>query len=114
MCSSCSARATPVATDANGLFNDRIQRSRARDTEQLRAAAGFRLQLADTAEQQQQLAATPAYRLVRRAKGDGVEDTYAVTVSHPTRAVLHPATRGRLLDTAPVPADRGADRAPHT
>ena len=54
-----------------------IQRSRARDTEQLLAAAGFRMELADTAEQQQQLAAMPAYRLVNRTKGDGVEYTYA-------------------------------------
>jgi hypothetical protein len=32
--------------------------------------------------------------------------------SHPARPVLHPATRRKLLDTAPVPADRGAHRAP--
>lgn len=54
-----------------------IQRSQARDTEQLLAAAGFKMQLADTAEQQQQLAAMPAYRLSNRPKGDGVEYTYA-------------------------------------
>jgi len=54
-----------------------IQRSWARDTEQLLAAAGFRMQLADTAERQQQLAAMPAYRLLNRTKGDGVEYTYA-------------------------------------
>jgi uncharacterized protein YceK len=54
-----------------------IQRSQARDTEQLLAAAGFRMQLADTAQQQQQLAAMPAYRLVNHPKGDGVEYTYA-------------------------------------
>ena len=54
-----------------------IERSQARGTEQLLAAAGFRAQLADTAEQQQQLAATPAYRLLNRTKSDGVEYTYA-------------------------------------
>jgi len=54
-----------------------LQRSWARDTEQLLAAAGFRMQLADTAERQQQLAAMPAYRLVNHPKGDGVEYTYA-------------------------------------
>jgi hypothetical protein len=32
---------------------------------------------------------------------------------HPACPVLHPATRRKLLDTAPVPADRGAHRAPH-
>jgi hypothetical protein len=58
-----------------------IQRSQARDTEQLLAAAGFRMQLADTAEQQQQFAAMPAYRLVNRPKGDGVEYTYADPMS---------------------------------
>jgi len=54
-----------------------IQRSQVRDIEQLLAAAGFKMQLADTAEQQQQLAAMPAYRLLNRTKGDGVEYTYA-------------------------------------
>ncbi len=54
-----------------------IQRSQARDTEQLLAAAGFKMQLADTAERQQQLPAVPAYRLLNRTKGDGVEYTYA-------------------------------------
>jgi uncharacterized protein YceK len=54
-----------------------IQRSQARSTEHLLAAAGFRTQPADTAEQQQQIGAMPAYRLLNRAKGDGVEYTYA-------------------------------------
>ena len=54
-----------------------IQRSQAHDTEHLLAAAGFKMQLADTTARQQQLAAMPAYRLLNRAKGDGVEYTYA-------------------------------------
>jgi hypothetical protein len=54
-----------------------IQRSRARDTEQLLAATGFRMQLADTAEQQQQLTAIPAYRLVNGTKDGAAQYTYA-------------------------------------
>jgi uncharacterized protein YceK len=54
-----------------------IQQPRARDAEQLLAAAGFRMQLPDTTEWQQQLAAVPAYRLLSRTKFDGVEYTYA-------------------------------------
>jgi uncharacterized protein YceK len=54
-----------------------IRRAQARDAEQLLAAAGFRMERADTAERQQQLAAMPAYRLLDHPKGDGFEYTYA-------------------------------------
>jgi hypothetical protein len=54
-----------------------IQRSGARDTERLLAAAGFKMQPAGGAEQQQQLAAMKPYRLVSRPRGDGIEYTYA-------------------------------------
>ena len=54
-----------------------IRRSQALDTEQFLAAAGFRMELADTAERQQQLAAMPPYRLTSRATGDGIEYAYA-------------------------------------
>jgi hypothetical protein len=54
-----------------------LQRSWAGNTEQLLAAAGFKMQLADTPEQQQQLAAMPAYRLSNQPKGDSVEYAYA-------------------------------------
>ena len=50
----------------------------ARDTEQLLAAGGFKMQLADTAEQEQHLAATPPYRLVSRPKNGTFEYTYTV------------------------------------
>ena len=54
-----------------------IRRSQALDTEQFLAAAGFRMELADTAERRQQLAAMRPYRLTSRATGDGIEYTYA-------------------------------------
>src|SRR5256885_9870061 len=54
-----------------------IERSRARDTEQLLAAAGFTMRPADTAEQQQHLAAIAPYRLVSDTSNGSVEDTYA-------------------------------------
>jgi len=54
-----------------------IRRSQSLDTEQFLAAAGFRMELADTAERQQQLAAMPPYRLTSRATGDGIEYAYA-------------------------------------
>ena len=52
-----------------------IRQSQARDTEQLLAAAGFTMQLADTAEQP--LDAMPPYRLVSRTKDGAVQYTYA-------------------------------------
>src|SRR2546425_13053900 len=54
-----------------------IQRSEARSTEQLLAAAGFVMRPADTAERQQHLAALPPYRLESRTKDGKVVDTYA-------------------------------------
>jgi len=54
-----------------------IRHSQALDREQFLAAAGFRMELADTAERQQQLAAMPLYRLTSRATGDGIEYAYA-------------------------------------
>src|SRR5206468_1863982 len=54
-----------------------IRHSQALDREQFLAAAGFRMELADTAERQQQLAAMPPYRLTSRATGDGIEYAYA-------------------------------------
>ncbi len=54
-----------------------IRRSQAIDREQFLAAAGFRMELADTAERRQQLAAMRPYRLTSRARGDGIEYTYA-------------------------------------
>ena len=54
-----------------------IERSRARDTEQLLAAAGFTMRPADTAEQQQHLAAMAPYRLVSHTSDGGVQYTYA-------------------------------------
>jgi hypothetical protein len=53
-----------------------IRQSQARDTEQLLAAAGFRMQLRDSADQQH-LDAMPPYRLVSRTKDGAVEYTYA-------------------------------------
>ena len=54
-----------------------IQRSEARSTEELLAAAGFVMRPADTAERQQRLAALPPYRLESRTEdGNGVY-TYA-------------------------------------
>ena len=54
-----------------------IQRSEARSTEQLLAAAGFAMRPADTAERQQHLAALPPYRLESRTKDGKVVYTYA-------------------------------------
>src|SRR5207245_6568511 len=54
-----------------------IQRSEARSTEQLLAAAGFVMRPADTAERQQHLAALPPYRLESRTKDGKVVYTYA-------------------------------------
>jgi hypothetical protein len=54
-----------------------IRLSQARDTEQLLAAGGFKMQLADTAEQQQHLAAMPPYRLLSRTKDGTVEYSFA-------------------------------------
>ena len=54
-----------------------IQRSEARSTEQLLAAAGFVMRPADTAERQQRLAALPPYRLESRTKDGKVVYTYA-------------------------------------
>ena len=54
-----------------------IQRSEARSTEQLLAAAGFVMRPADTAERQQHLAALPPYRLEGRTKDGKVVYTYA-------------------------------------
>ncbi|PYP99803.1 MAG: hypothetical protein DMF83_29805 [Acidobacteria bacterium] len=54
-----------------------IRRSQSLDTEQFLAAAGFRMELADTAERWQQLAAMPPHRLTSRARGDGIEYAYA-------------------------------------
>jgi len=49
----------------------------ARDTGQLLAAAGFTMQIAATAEQQQRLEAMPPYRLVSGTKDGAAEYTYA-------------------------------------
>lgn len=54
-----------------------IQRSEARDTEQLLAAAGFVMRPADTAERQARLRALPPYRLESRTKDGKVVYTYA-------------------------------------
>src|SRR3989454_12493091 len=54
-----------------------IRRSQALDTEQFLAAAGFRMEFANTTEQRQQFAAMPPYRLTSRATGDGIEYAYA-------------------------------------
>jgi len=54
-----------------------IRNSQALDREQFLAAAGFRMELADTAERRQQLAAMPPYRLTSRATSDGIEYAYA-------------------------------------
>ena len=54
-----------------------IQRSEARSTEELLAAAGFVMRHADTAERQQRLAALPPYRLESRTKDGSVVYTYA-------------------------------------
>jgi hypothetical protein len=53
-----------------------IRQSQARDTEQLLAAAGFTMQLADSADQPDRDAIRP-YRLVSRSKDGAVEYTYA-------------------------------------
>ena len=53
-----------------------IRRSEARDTEQLLAAAGFKMQLVDTADPQHR-DALPPYRLVNGTKDGAVEYTYA-------------------------------------
>src|SRR5256884_8855660 len=53
-----------------------IQRSEARSTEQLLAAAGFVMRPADTAERQQHPAGLPPYRLRRRPHGGKGWDTY--------------------------------------
>jgi hypothetical protein len=54
-----------------------IQRSQALETEQFLAAAGFRMQLADTPERREQLATMPPYRLTSRAIGASMEYAYA-------------------------------------
>jgi hypothetical protein len=54
-----------------------IQRSEARDTEQLLAAAGFVMRPADTVERQERLRALPPYRLESRTKDGKVVYTYA-------------------------------------
>jgi hypothetical protein len=54
-----------------------IQRSEARSTEQLLAAAGFVMRPADTAARQQRLAALSPYRLESRTKDGNVVYTYA-------------------------------------
>ena len=53
-----------------------IRRSHAHDAEQLLAAAGFKMQLADTVDQQRGDAGPP-YRLMSRTKDGAVEYTYA-------------------------------------
>ena len=52
-----------------------IRRPETTDTEQLLAAAGFTMQPTDPADQQ--LEATPPYRLVSRARDGAVEYVYA-------------------------------------
>jgi hypothetical protein len=54
-----------------------LQRSSAANTERLLTAAGFQMQPADTAEQQQVFGAMPANRLRNRPHGDSVEYWYA-------------------------------------
>ncbi len=54
-----------------------MRQSEVRDTEQLLAATGSKVRLADTAEQRQQLEAMPPYRLLSRTKDDSVECSYA-------------------------------------
>ena len=54
-----------------------IQRSETRSTEHLLAAAGFELRPADTAEQQQHLAALPPFRLESHSTDGKVVYTYA-------------------------------------
>jgi hypothetical protein len=54
-----------------------IQRSEARSTEELLAAAGFVMRPADTAERQQHLAALTPYRLESRTKDGKAVYTYA-------------------------------------
>jgi len=54
-----------------------IQRSEARSTEQLLAAAGFVMRPADTPERQQHLATLPPYRLESRTEDGKVVYTYA-------------------------------------
>src|SRR5882724_6610141 len=54
-----------------------IQRSQALDTEQFLAAAGFWMQLGDTPERREQLAAMPPYRVTSRAIGASIEYAYA-------------------------------------
>jgi len=53
-----------------------IRRSQATDREQFLAAAGFRMELADTASGGSSSRMRP-YRLTSRATGDGIEYTYA-------------------------------------
>lgn len=54
-----------------------IQRSEARSTDQLLAAAGFVMRPADTPERQQHLATLPSYRLESRTEDGKVVYTYA-------------------------------------
>ena len=54
-----------------------IQRSEARSTEELLAAAGFVMRPADTPERQQDLAALPPHRLESRTKDGKLVYTYA-------------------------------------
>lgn len=56
-----------------------IRRSQARDTERLLTAAGFKMQRADAADQQ--LEATPPYRLMSRTRNGVVEYVYADPVN---------------------------------
>ena len=52
-----------------------LQRAQAPDTEQVLAAAGFRIQLADPAGQP--IEATPPYRVVSRTRDGAIEYVYA-------------------------------------
>jgi len=52
-----------------------LERSQARDTEQLLAAAGFTLQPLEAADEQRH--ATPAHRVVSRTRNGAVEYVYA-------------------------------------
>jgi hypothetical protein len=54
-----------------------IRRSESRNTEQLLAAAGFRMQPADTTEQRKHLTKMPPYRLSSHTENGNVVYTYA-------------------------------------
>ena len=54
-----------------------IQRSEARSTEEMLAAAGFVMRPGDTAERQERLATRPPYRLESHTKDGAVVYTYA-------------------------------------